>query len=522
MLQKKSILFISVLIVIGVGFLFLRTSLKVIPSSVSPGGTPLDAEQTAVNAELAEMYPLTLKANRLVYLKQPVSSWEEWVKVRADLSVGAVFQKYPSPPSPEEYAARYEITYNAFVEIAEDYKKGKYPIPTDGTFSFVSRRGKYEGPQTVEAIMAALDDKYQNTFPRAAEMEAAYSRDSFLQRVLENGAVITETADYKYYMKMRDMLLYMKERPKDWQSGAFGIPVTTDFAEYEEGYLKRKVWEHQVMQHVSEANPGNSVHIYFPVSHPHVYLPSIGELTYVYRSGSLTETMGTMLTKEQRDNLVYNGIEPEGIEIVYIDEDYNVLSEAPQIWPKVVVDPKTGIASASYKGIPLTVENFESVVGHPMPAEWLEDKRTQHNDAPIPPHDPYAARREAAREAAAREVAKAEFEKFQDSMRQRKEFETMADREVSRELARQFSKQFLSKHSLKPGTSKQLENALELMFQHGFEKGFRRVRQDSPSIADQLERYLSETHRPPEPQKKPQRPTPSKSPESAPPETEAP
>ncbi len=41
------------------------------------------------------------------------------------------------------------------------------------------------------------------------------------------------------------------------------------------------------------------------------------------------------------------------------------------------------------------------------------------------------------------------------------------------------------------------------MFQHGFEEGFRRVRQDSPSIADQLERYLSETQRPPELQRKP-------------------
>ena len=126
------------------------------------------------------------------------------------------------------------------------------------------------------------------------------------------------------------------------------------------------------------------------------------------------------------------------------------------------------------------------------------------------------------RDAAVHEVAKVEFESFQDTMRQCKEFQTMSDKDVSRKLARQFSKQFLSEHSLKQGTSKQLENALELMFQHGFEEGFRRVQQDSPSIADQLDRYLSETERPTVPQKNLQRPTPPKSPESAPPETEAP
>lgn len=533
MLRKRTILFIPILIVIVAGVLFLRPAPKSPPASVSPDDpSAIDQVRASEIAAIMEKYPMLDKANREERLKQPVSSWEEWVRARTDVSVGGMFSGYyePAPFTPEEYSKEYERLYAEWTEIAEGYQREGYPVPTDGTHSsileYTPRRNMYEGPQTVEAIMAALDDKYKNTFPRAAEMEETYPRDRFLQRVLDKGAVIKEYSDYEYWMKQRDMLLYSKDRPQDWQSGGYDIPVTTDFAEYEEGFLERKIWENNIINQVSEANPGRNVYVYFPASHPDVYLPSIGKMTYVYRSGSRTETMGTMLTKEQRDNLVHNGIEPEGIEIVYIDEDYNVLSEAPPPWSKFDVDPESH--RVLFNGIPLTPDNYESVVGHPIPAEWLEDMGTQHNDAPIPPHDPYAARREfaravAEREAArSREVAKMEFERFQNDMRQRKEFETMADKEISRELAKQFSQQFLSKHSLKQGTSKQLENAFQLMFQHGFEEGFRRVRQDSPSIADQLERYLAETERPSAPQKKPQRSTPPKPPESGPPETEAP
>ncbi len=308
-----------------------------------------------------------------------VSSWEEWVTARTDVSVGGTFSGYyePAPFTPEEYSEEYKKRYAGWTEIAEGYQREGYPVPTDGTHSsilgYTPRRNMYEGPQTVEAIMAALDHKYENTFPRAAEMEETYPRESFLQRVLDKGAVIREYSDYDYWMQQRDMLLYRKDRPKDWQSGGYDIPVTTDFAEYEEGFLERKVWENNIINQVSEANPGESVHVYFPSSHPEVYLPSIGKMTYVYRSGSRTETMGTMLTKEQHDNLVLKGIEPENIEIVYIDEDYNVLSEPPPPGLILHVHPNSSSHPTEFNGIPLTPENFQEIIGRPATADWLRD-----------------------------------------------------------------------------------------------------------------------------------------------------
>ena len=379
MLRKRLMLFIPILIVIVAGFLFLRPASKSPLVSVSPDDpSAIDPDRAAEIAAVIEEYPMVDKANREERLNQPVSSWEEWVRARTDVSVGAMFSGYYEPASftHEEYSKEYERLYARWTEIAEEYQRRNYPVPTDGTHSFIPthtpRSNMYEGPQTVVAIMEALDHKYENAFPRAEEMEETYPRESFLQRVLDKGAVIREYSDYDYWMKQRDMLLYRKDRPKDWQSGGYGIPITTDFSEYEEGFLERKVWENNIINQVSEENPGKSVYVYFSSSHPDVYLPSIGKMTYVYRAGSRMETMGTMLTEEQRDNLMHKGIEPEDIEIVYIDEDYNVLLKAPPPLPDFEVDPKTH--QVLHNGIPITSENYESFVGHPIPAEMQRSR----------------------------------------------------------------------------------------------------------------------------------------------------
>lgn len=501
MLRKRLMLFIPILIVIVAGFLFLRPASKSPPASVSPDDpSAIDPDRAA---EIAQ-YPMLDKANRESLMNQPVSSWEEWVRVQAEVRTGSFFSYEPFPFTPEEYSEEYKRRYIDWTEIAEGYQRQGYPVPTDGTHSSIvqykePRRNLYEGPQTVEAIMAALDHKYENSFPRAAEMEATYPRESFLQRVLDEGAVIREYSDYEYWMKQRDMLLYRKDRPKDWQSGGYGIPITTDFSVYEEGFLERKVWENNIINQVSEANPGKSVYVYFPSSHPDVYLPSIGKMTYVRRSGSITNTMGTMLTDAQRDNLIHKGIEPEDIEIVYIDEDYNVLSEAPPLWPKFDIDPDTN--QALHNGIPVTPENYESLVGHPMPAEMLVHSPSDVSERP--PSDASSvsdAVREAAREAAlsaAREAAKSEYEKFSNRIRQFEEFSTMSDAEIAKSLERQFRQKFLPEHPVEQLTPERLEEALGLLFQHGFDEGFRRIKRDSPVLANQLERYFGGGQKPP-------------------------
>ncbi len=472
-----------------------------------------------------DLHPLADPEVREAYRNRVPESWDDWAKSLTECIVGHSVQIGYMSSTLEEIESHYQETYNYLKDKAARYKKKNHPLPaTIIPMPYLSDPKYYEGPQTPKALIAEFDHKHSSGYSENfnVTIEEHYPRETFLQRVLEKGAVVRDNTDYDFYLDLRGHLLQKKETPEEWISGKYGITITTNFTEYEEGVLERKVWENRIIQEVSAAYPHESPTVYFPSNHPDKYLPVVGRMTYVQIDEKIGKmrTSGTTLTKEQRDDLLYKGIEPENIEIVFIDDNYNILSEKPKLF-----DPNKWLEENSYDIVPeglrspdgtfVSPERYHEITGQEMPYETRQ-KYAEYTGAP--PAEAFA-RAEAEREAVrTREVARAEFERFQNEMQQTEKFQSIAASEMSREL----TTQFLSKHSLKQGTSKQLENALELMFQHGFEEGFRRVRQDSPSIADQLERYLSETQRPLEPQKKPQRPTPSNSPESAPPETEAP
>lgn len=239
-------------------------------------------------------------------------------------------------------------------------------------------------------------------------------------------------------------------------------------------------------------------------------------MTYVYRDGPFTKTWGSSLTQEQQKSLINQGIHPEGIDIVYLDKDYNILSDKPDPY-----DPMDEFRNA--RPLPshrMTEAEYEAEFGEPMSEDLkkfyeayeghfigdTEDvERRKIVDAP---HRGFV---DAAR-AAEREAARTEFEKFQNSMRQLEEFATMSDVEIEKALEKQFRRQFLPEHPVEQFTPERLEEALGTLFKHGFEEGFRRVKRDNPELANQLEQYFGRGQenppKIPQKRKKPVPPTP--------------
>ena len=516
MSRKNVILIISILgIVVVVGSLFYGAFFSSEDPSVSPEVVQERALPHHPNTRVSSkakpgedrtlLHPLADPAKREAYRNQPITSWEEWAKALIEIDLGFYVEKGFALTLDELTHHRDTVTQH-WNSQALRYKKKNHPVPTTAIkLPYLEEPAfsrYYEGPQTTAAIMAEYDAPLTSYFPRAEEMEETYPREAFLQRLLDKGAVIKDGSDYAYWMKLRSELLYRKDRPDDWQSGGYGIPVTTDFAEYEEGFLERKVWENSIIQQVSESNPGRSVTVCFTASHPDVYLPVIGNMTYVHRdkSGGIN-AIGAVLTEEQRTNLLFKGIEPKNREIVYIDEDYNVLSEPPPVVTLQDLFARAPSHPKEVNGVQLTPENYESVVGHPAPVDWLRDYEADDMHATVPDAD-LEAMREAAREAAASEqaAAKAEFEKFQQGMRQLEEFASMSDAEIEKTLENQFRQKFLPQHPLEQlehFTPERLEKALGTLFQHGFDDGFRRISRDNPALAEQLKQYFGQGQKPP-------------------------
>ena len=273
-------------------------------------------------------------------------------------------------------------------------------------------------------------------------------------------------------------------------SGRYGIRPSSTLEAYKEAFIEREIWIQNTWNRVKEEHPeatGMAIE-------GENYLPFKDNLTYVRRNGPATTTWGTMLSAEQKEDLIMRGIHPEGIEIVYIDNDYNILSEKPPPW-----NPKSPDAKAV----------TEEVLKEMMP----ELRTYEETDVPIgtdgefvgpdgelvgPDVDPDDLRRDAAREAAmaAREAAKAEYEKFENRMRQLEEFATMSDAEIEKKLERQFRKQFLPElpvEQLEQISPKRLERALGTLFQYGYEDGMQRIREDNATLADLLERHFGKS-----------------------------
>ena len=534
MIRQKWMIAILVLLVSGtVFFLFQRSK----NNTDGTGGEQLSPEEKAAVAAALRLHPLASEKKRLIEQKRRVSSWEEYIDGRTEIALGVVVELgargEPDHPwkginTPEAVALqRSEIRSQLLRATAK--LRAEQPPPEDlrklPIFDASNHPVKpeppkyYEGPQTPEALTAAFDTYLQEVYPESSAFDEHYPKAAWLQRILDKGAIFERDADYGYYLSaVRRELIALKAKPDEWRSGSRNIPPTTNFEEYEEGFIARKIWENNITNQVSRENPESSTIVYFPRSHPDKYLPKVGKMTYVHRKpdSSAMYSMGHPLTKEQRDNILYKGIEPEDIEIVYIDGDYNVLTEKPKPynrkeWKKRHTYDIVPEGLRAYDGTILSPERYEEVRG-----ESMSDEIRQRYDEYIgtaSPGDADAALREAAREAAAaaKATAKAEFEKFQNRARQLEEFATMSDVEIEKALERQFRRQFLPEHPMEQLTPERLENALGTLYQHGYEEGFRRIRRDSPVLAEQLERYFGTGQKKqPQKPKPPQRPAPPK------------
>ena len=433
--------------------------------------------------------------------------------------------------TPEEVAARekkltsrmkWASRSKANGEILPNYPFEVPRIPEDNMDSI------YRGRQTASALIAEFDKNWTKRYPQSVDWDAHYPKAAWLRKVIDKGGKIESIGDYSYYLKLRRNLIKLKETPDKWGNGYFGIPPTSNFEEYQSAYIDRKIWENDIRKEVRATYPNApQITTFFPNNQPDKYLPVVGDMTYVYRkpNSSAMVTYGTLLTQEQSVNLKNKGIEPEGIEIVYIDGDFNILSEKPKPY-----NHQEWLEKNSYDIVPeglrapdgtiVDPERYQEIKGVPMPYEIRQ--RYDEYVGTESPFDSDAARREAARETAAadQEAAKVEFEKFQNSMRQLEEFATMSDVEIEKALERQFRRQFLPEHPVEQLTPERLEEALGTLFKHGFEEGFRRVKRDSPELAEQLERYFGTGRRPPQKSKPSQRSAPPKPPEAAPPETD--
>lgn len=216
----------------------------------------------------------------------------------------------------------------------------------------------HNGPQTVEALMESYHVAYLQS-KRHRRIDKRYPPEQWLQSVLDKGYTILNYIEYVQYMDARvkmESLTNLKEI--QLYANIYSIPES-DIESIKERYLS----EHLLFlkrKHAMERATDESVIGGFHIGDKVLPVYRDRAVVYVQRTESAAEFLGTRLNAEQRFNLIFRGIEPEGIEVIYIDKMGNRLT---------VPTP------------PITREELRSnmsEIEEPPPEEWWDP------NAPIP------------------------------------------------------------------------------------------------------------------------------------------
>ena len=186
---------------------------------------------------------------------------------------------------------------------------------------------KYTGPQTVEALMEAFDEKYDRPY-LDKKVDEKYPRAEWLAMLLEKGLMFGDYGDYSLFMNLRWSLIHFEENGQ-WRWGGKGAPHTADWETFKDAYIDRQIWEEQQIQAARRIDPDVFGGL-FTGPDGRTYLPGRANRVYVETGRKSAFFHGAPLTDLQQGMIILFGIPPKDYELIYIDEDGTILSKRPR------------------------------------------------------------------------------------------------------------------------------------------------------------------------------------------------
>lgn len=539
--MKKFFIFFSILAVLTVAFILIVSNRRSTPwVEWVRQNVPLSAIQ--VNNPTVADEDITLKKETELALEKETElapalgpEWEKWVDKEIKWRI-AEFKKWIMNPEnlpPEDrevwenraitdeewlakvFAKRREVTRAQLVAKAHELKS-EYGEPSKGMEYTINIEFEfpriphfvYEGPQNVKALMETFDEKYQSN-GSVQEMDEKYPREEWLQMFVDNGYDILDQNDYRSALGLRYDVERVKNDPEQWRSGLLDIPPTDDWETYKEAYIAINVSMNQRFHTAAREDPDYTGG-FIPHSHPDVFLRFNGSRVYVKRDGLATNYYGRNLTDEQTRDLTHYGVHPEGVEVIYIDDDYNVLDERPPlITPDMMQEEVPSfITPEMLKYVELPPDDWTPPRGS-TPPPGLEEalkangwrgsfapQEVGPTGKPSVPDNSFAEQTERAAQDAR--------EQYENVQREFDRFAGMSDDEMEAEfekLLRDTYPELPPKKNIESAfrelfetrriSPKRLNRAFNILDLHGPERGLHMIKEVDPEAAAQIERILS-------------------------------
>ena len=433
-----------------------------------------------------------MERNRQIEETDPWRIWidaktEEFVQI--DLEAIKKARPFAQPPEPSQIDGTRAIHRDMLKKFASDMMK-IYASPAEmeaaGNGISVevtvedSELEKYNGPQTVDALMKAYDMRDRKG-QIDDSMEAKYPRGEWLGMLLDKGLRVDDYSDYSLYMNMRTQLVHLEHQPEAWASGDDGIPPTDDWETFKSAYIDRKVWEYQQIYEARQEDPRVWAG-FFRGPDGRTFLPGISGRVYVEQHDAGAFFFGTPLTEEQRWDIISHGRHPEGYDIVYIDENGNILSDESPVPPPAEARPQHQDSPVA----PQSPSSETSADAAHSGDDWIDSPQNDYESTEDNHQSPQEAQEQFER-------ALAEF--LEHAAMTDAEFEAALEKQNTPETAAENSAR-VTEEDIEAGlderfSPERIHQALQILSRYGPEEGLARLREVDPEMAEHTTRKLN-------------------------------
>ena len=406
-------------------------------------------------------------------------SWQVWVEKQTAETLEnliAAHKKKARSTLGESEIAEWRTDIHAHMTKHADVVKEKYASPAameangDGLSTEVTvtvedvPSERYTGPQTLEAVMEAFDEKYDR--PNLTRMDERYPRAEWLAMLLDKGVMFGDYGDYSLFMNDRGNLVNFEENGdwRQWRGETFD-----DWETFEEFYIDRTIWEEQQIAAARQSDPSVFGGV-FVGPDKQTYLPGRANRVYVQREGRSASFQGAPLTQKQEWDIMLQGKHPEGYEIIYLDEDGTILSEPPPPIP-----PPTG---EERRQLEAWLKRGSSQQPSGVPGQTFEDGDYWGNGG----QDSSLA------DETARTAAQTAQERFEEAQAKALDRVTTNDTEIGAELEKQLAPEGIEAELTEGLSADRFDKVQQLIDEYGREEGLRRLRESDPDVARRFER----------------------------------
>lgn len=202
---------------------------------------------------------------------------------------------------------------------------------------------KYTGHQTVEALMEAFDRRYSSRTANTkwsttsetsfgekrhleftlVDMDAKYPRKKWLQMLLNKGITIEDFETYNEYLNARSNLILKEFHTKDdWETVKVKY-INTQIQKYQDKQTNSAVEDWVVLgENRLPVIPGR-MYVQKTESGARIWHTTRSTSKSWDGKTEIHSVKGTELSEKQKSDLLNNGVEPVGWEVVYLDEKGN-------------------------------------------------------------------------------------------------------------------------------------------------------------------------------------------------------